>query len=79
MEDRVQNSINFLRSAYVQACQKEDKTFTMDAETIKILLDLLKEMESEIAFLKGMQLQTARSMNEEELGSTVGRMLGLLR
>ena len=44
IKERIENSINFLRSAYFQATKMEGKTFPMDAETIKILLILLKDV-----------------------------------
>ena len=43
MDERLQNSINFLRSAYLQAKQSGEP-FPMDADTLKILLDLLKDL-----------------------------------
>lgn len=36
---------------------------------------LLKKQEQEIAFLKAMQLQTVKDMNESELGRIVGETL----
>ena len=70
MEERLQNSINFLRSAYLQAKQNVNP-FPMDTDTLKMLFDLLKECEQEINFLKAMQLQTTKGMDELELGNIV--------
>ena len=40
---------------------------------------LMKEQEQEISFLKAMQLQTVKGMDEQELGNIVGKTLGLMR
>ena len=42
-------------------------------------LALLKEQEQQICFLKAMQLQTVQGMDEQELGSIVGKTLGTMR
>ena len=46
MDEKIRNSINFLRSAYIQAKQSETDRFQMDSETIKIIYDLLKDLSS---------------------------------
>lgn len=46
MEEKIKNSINFLRSAYIQAKQSGTDKFQMDSETIKIIYDLLKDLGS---------------------------------
>lgn len=46
MDEKLKNSINFLRSAYIQAKQSETDKFQMDSETIKIIYDLLKDLSS---------------------------------
>ena len=43
------------------------------------VLELLKEQEQEISFLKAMQFQTVKGMDERELGQIVGKTLGLWR
>ena len=48
-------------------------TTTLNADA----LELLREQEQEISFLKAMQLQTIKGMDENELGNIVGKTLGL--
>ena len=43
------------------------------------ILDLLKNQKEEIAFLKGMQLQTTHNMSDEDIGNAVIKVLGLGR
>ena len=45
----------------------------------KDAIALIKEQEQEINFLKAMQSQTVKGMDELELGNIVGRTLGILR
>ena len=48
-------------------------------EIARDAISLLKEQEKEISFLKAMQLQTVKGMDERELGEIVGKTLGLWR
>ena len=43
----------------------------------KDALELLKEQEAEIAFLKAMQLQTVHNMSNEDIGNAVRNVLRL--
>lgn len=43
MEERLKNTINFIRTMYIFATESKDKCVTLDAETLDILLELLKE------------------------------------
>ena len=45
MDEEIKNGINFLRSAYIQAKQSKTDKFPMDSETIKIIYDLLKDLD----------------------------------
>ena len=40
-------------------------------------VSVIKSQQAEIAFLKGMQLQTVKDMDDVELGRSVGKMLGM--
>lgn len=53
----------------------ENPMFTPDA--IRTIVDLLKEQEAEIAFLKAMQLQTVHNMSNEDIGNAVRNVLRL--
>lgn len=48
-------------------------------EIIEKVIALLNEQEQQISFLKAMQLQTVKGMDEQELGTIVGRTLGMFR
>ena len=45
--------------------------------TIDDTIELLKEQEAEISFLKGMQLQTVHNMSDEDIGNAVAQVIGL--
>ncbi len=57
---------------YVESCRAKDySALQRDA------LELLKEQEAEIAFLKAMQLQTIHNMSNEDIGNAVRNILRL--
>lgn len=53
----------------VFACEKVE-------EKINNVIELLKEQQAEINFLKTMQLKTVHNMSEQELGEIVKDVLG---
>lgn len=48
MEDRLNNSINFLRAMHLQAKETDEKSVRFDDENISILLELLKDCKKHI-------------------------------
>ena len=54
-----------------------DRDLTCKDELFDDALELLKEQEAEIAFLKAMQLQTVHNMSNEDIGNAVRNVLRL--
>ena len=52
-----------------------DQPLSLTQERAQEIIAMLKEQEQEIKFLKGMQLQAFKGMDENKLGQLVGETL----
>ena len=72
--EKVINGLEQFRSDFKPFCGN-----SADWKRVDDAIVLLKEQEQEISFLKAMQFQTVKGMDERELGEIVGKTLGLWR
>jgi hypothetical protein len=81
--EKIIKGLTACRKTFCESCPynatdvKNTNPICLINEMLSDAIDLLKEQEAEIAFLKAMQLQTVHNMSNEDIGNAVRNVLRL--